>query len=348
MRFKAKDSINERYTVVFPIKQGSYAETYRVKDAAGKRYFFKLIDDALVQPHQRDANNHLRELTILSELDHPNLPRFVDDGALAIDGRNYSYLVTEFVSSETVSDRLMRSSTLSVHDTKAIAMGVLSALKHLHDRPDPIIHNEVTALNTLIDLTTEDLSKVVLIDFGYARHQSEAVQQSIEGLNWFYLAPECFDGASTPQSDLYALGAMVYQLIFGMLLWFCDLSNVAPDRRKQFILKQKNTELLMPFTEKFEMDNQLLNVMRKALAADPDERFQSAGEMMEALKGNITVTPPTQSPATAADRADAFSARREGGNGFADVAGMDQLKQMLTREVLVDDSLHDASPAHLW
>lgn len=336
MLYKAKAWINDKYSVVFPIKKGAYSETYRVKDADGRRYFFKLMDTSLIQPWQLDAQGNIREIKILEELNHPNLPQFVDKGELTVNGHRYMYMVNDFLSSETVSDRLLRSGTMRVYDAKQIIMGVLDAVKYLHSRPNPIIHNEITALNTLIDLTTTDLRKVRLIDFGYARYLDEAYGQSIDGLNWFYLAPECFDGSTTQQSDLYSVGAMLYQLVFGMLPWFCDMSNIEPDRRRQYVVRQKETQLLMPYTLKLDADDNLLNIMRKALAADPDDRFQSADEFLEAIENNATVEAPEQRPATADDRADAFSAHsgKNRGNGFADVAGMQSLKDMLTNSVL--------------
>lgn len=100
-----------------------------------------------------------------------------------------------------------------------------------------------------------------------------------------------------------------------------------------YLLRQKHTRLLMPQTEKFELDERILNVMRKALAADVDARFQSADEMLQAIKGTAPINITDQPEATAGDRQDAFSASRNG-NGFADVAGMDQLKQMLNDSVL--------------
>lgn len=336
MHFKPKERINEEYSVVFPIKQGAYAETYRVRDKEGKRLFFKLIDKTRLLDQQKSADGGVREVQILAELNHPNLPKYIGTGTLLIDGKEYVYVVTDFLSSETVADRLTRSQTLSVYDTKEITFGLLEAIKYLHGQKNPIIHNEITALNVLVDLSTSDLKKVRLIDFGYARHLDEAFEQSIDGLNWFYLAPERFDGSSSEQSDLYSVGALMYQMLFGMLPWYCDLSNISPDRRRQFLLKQKNTELLVPHTEKYELNDELLNVLRKALANDVDKRFQSAEEFMDALKGNITVCPPYQPPATAADRADAFSSCRSdsSGNGFEGVAGMDDLKQLLTKSVL--------------
>ncbi len=335
MYFKPQDRIDNELTVIFPIKKGAYAETYRVKDQEGNRYFFKLIDPALLQKQQIDADGSVREIKILEELDHPNLPKFIKKGELHMEGTHLKYVMTDLLSSETLADRLIRSDTLSVYDTKEIAFGLLSALQYLHGKPDPIIHNEVTALNVLVDLSTEDLQKVRLIDFGYARHLYEANKQNIDGLNWFYLAPERFEGSCTQQSDLYSVGALMYQLIFGMLPWFCDLSAISPDRREQYLLRQKKTELPVPNMQKFELDENLLNVLRKAMAANMGERFQTADEFIEALKGNISVVPPKQTSSTATGRDISFSQETTPtGNGFDDVAGMEEMKQMLKKTVL--------------
>lgn len=333
MIFKPKEIIDNRFAVVFPIKKGAYAETYRVKDTDGKRYFLKLIDPALVDPEGLEDDGTPTEINILRNLDTPHVPHFVADGIVKTGARRMHYLVTEFLSSETLADRLSRSQTLSVYDAKQAVLAVLQALKYLHSLPEPIVHNEVTALNTLVDLSTDDLSRCRLIDFGAARRESDAARLNIEGLNWFYLAPECFDGVPGVQSDIYAVGALLYQLVFGMLPWFCDLSTIDPEKRMPYLLRQKQTQLLIPQIEKFELDERLLNVMRKALAADVDARFKSADEMMDAIKGKAPITFTDQPEATADDRRDAFSASRSG-NGFADVAGMDDLKRLLNDSVL--------------
>lgn len=332
MIFKPKELIDGRFTVVFPIKKGATAETYRVKDTDGKRYFLKVIDTSLLVGDAIDADGTPKEITVLRSISHPGVPRFVTDGAVKAGGRTYRYFVTEFLSSETLADRLSRSQTLSVFDAKNAVMAVLEALDYLHSLPEPVIHNEVTALNTLVDLSTDDLSQCRLIDFGSARLASDCSKLDIEGLNWFCLAPECFDGVPGVQSDVYAAGALLYQLVFGMLPWFCDLSTIDPDKRMPYLLRQKRTKLLMPQVDKFELDERLLNVMRKALSADMDERFQSAREMLEAMRGQAPITFSDQPEATADDRRDAFSARK--GGGFSEVAGMEPLKQMLNDSVL--------------
>ena len=76
MHFKKNDKIDS-YTVVFPHKQGSYAETYRVKDASGKTRFLKLINYSKLNRNQIDDNGRVIEVEISKLLHHHNLCQFV-------------------------------------------------------------------------------------------------------------------------------------------------------------------------------------------------------------------------------------------------------------------------------
>ena len=85
-----------------------------------------------------------------------------------MNGSQYAWFVTKFVSGETLSQRIIRDDEISVYEIKTIAKAVLSALSFLHSQPIPVIHNEVTIQNVFLNLVGE-LQNLKLIDFGYAR-----------------------------------------------------------------------------------------------------------------------------------------------------------------------------------
>ena len=146
MHFKKDDNIGH-YTVAFPHKKGIYAETYRVKDANGKTRFLKLINYSKLNRNQIDDNGRVIEVEIAKLLCHHNLCQFIDSGNVMMNGSQYAWFVTEFVSGETLSQRIIREDDISVYEIKTIAKAVLSALAFLHSQPTPIIHNEVTIQN---------------------------------------------------------------------------------------------------------------------------------------------------------------------------------------------------------
>jgi transitional endoplasmic reticulum ATPase len=239
--------------------------------------------------------------------------------------------VTEFISGETVAEKMGREETLTVYEAKQIAKSVLNALSFVHSLPRPIIHNEVTLQNTLIDLSGE-LKDAKLIDFGHARFLDlPPSKDDIGNINPFYLAPERFNGVCSVQSDLYSVGVMIYQMIFGMLPWFIDLSQYKPADQVRAILARKCSPLQIPSMNVFELDEKLINVMGKAMAYDINDRFQTADEFIKALEGAIDVEKPKTS---SFKEAPSGKKTKKIGNGFADVAGMTELKEQLQSDVI--------------
>lgn len=331
MRFSSKQHITPDYCVVFPIKESKYAETYRVKTPSGERLLLKLIDPRHLEEQQKTPQGTSLEIEVLDNISGPHLPRLVDSGHITLGGHDYEYLVTDYLSSETLADRLLRQRTLSVHDARQVTVGVLTALCELHEGTTPTLHNEVTALNVLINLTTNDLTQLCLIDYGHAT-KADQTTASHQDLEWGYLAPERFDGQATIQTDIYAVGALLYQMVYGMLPWQRDLSALPPDKLPAHIVRLKKTPLPLPALQVFELDERLANIMRKALAADPTQRFLTAREMLNALTTPTAVEAPEQQGTM--DEPSPHTTEDLNGGGFADVAGMDDLKQFLQDRVI--------------
>ena len=139
--FQKGQIIDTRYTVVFPHKEGSYAETYRVRDTNGKLRFLKLIYYSKLQYSQFDKDGSIIEVEVAKILNHSNVCKYIDSGKLIANGQQLSYIVTEFVSGETLDKRIARED-LSVYEIKQVAKALLSALQYLHSQETPIIHND--------------------------------------------------------------------------------------------------------------------------------------------------------------------------------------------------------------
>ncbi len=328
--FKKNDKIGS-YSVLFPIKQGSYAETYRVKAVDGKLRFLKLINKAKLQLSQIDADGKITEIEISKQLKHHNICSFVEEGELVSGGQQYAYLVTEFISGETVAQRVTREQRCSVYDAKQIALATLDALKYLHSLPVPVLHNEVTIQNLMLDLNGE-LKDLKLIDFGHAQFLNQPGARP-KGNDWnpFYLAPERFNGVACVQSDLYAVGCMIYHLLFGVTPWYVDLSRYDSAHVLDAILDERRKPLKMLNMELYGLDEQLINIMVKATSQDIDHRFQNADEFIKALKGELKIEGHQTGSTTAPSKKVVLKPK---GNGFADVAGMDELKARMRTEII--------------
>jgi ATPases of the AAA+ class len=339
MLYNKNDEIS-KYTVVFPHKESLYAETYRVKDECGKTRFLKLINYAKLNRYQIDDSGNLVEVEISKKLNHHNLCSFVDSGSIMVNGGQRTYIVTEFVSGETLSQRLVRDNQFSVYDIKTIAVAVLSALDYLHNLIIPIIHGEVTIQNIMLNMVG-GLADLKLIDFGHACFLNQPpVKPDLNELSPFYLAPERFSGVSQIQSDIFSVGVIMYQLLYGELPWFVDLSRFKGDKVER-ILEERNKPLRLPQKDIFELDEQFVNCIIRALSYDVEDWFQSANEFIQAIKGEIKVERQDtcrKIKANEDNKADKTGntslSHKAAGPGFSAIAGMDELKLQLQEEII--------------
>lgn len=349
MHFKKNDKIGT-YTVAFPHKQGAYAETYRVKDTSGKTRFLKLINYSKLNRNQIDDNGRVIEVEIAKQLHHHNLCQYVDSDNMMMNGSQYAWFVTEFVSGETLSQRIIRDDEISVYEIKTIAKAVLSALSFLHSQPIPVIHNEVTIQNVFLNLVGE-LQDLKLIDFGYARFLNQSpAKPDLDELNPFYLAPERFSGVCSIQTDLYSVGVMMYHLLYGKLPWFLDVSRKRGQDVIDSILAERDKDLVLTKEDKYELDDQLLNVIAKSLSYDSEDRFQSADEFIKAIDGDVKIERQSTKrkilSQQQSDNTPVSSAIKKKGEGFAAVAGMEELKQQMREEVI--EPLHNPEEYHRY
>lgn len=337
MTFGKGDRIGP-YTVTFPHGQGRRAETYRVKDAAGRTLFLKLIDCSRLSPWQVGDDGEITEIAVTRQCDHRNLCRYVDSGRVVVGGGARAYVVTGYVSGETLARRVARDGGLGVYEAKQAARHVLSALQHLHTLSRPVVHCGGTMDNVMLDLVGgwDDLR---LTGLGGARYLDQApAKPDLGAVNAFCLAPECFAGVWTVQSDIYAAGALLYQLIYEHLPWFVDVSRIDARERVDAILAERDKELDLPEIGKFELDDQLVACIAKALSCDAGERFQSAGAFIDALDGKVKVERQSTRRRVLSDAPSGKGGRprpgKRSGPGFAAVAGMDELKSRLREEVI--------------
>lgn len=327
-----KNQIIGDYTVVFPHKEGSYAQTYRVKDASSKVKFLKLIFMEELEVFQYDKDGQIIEAEVASLLDHPNLCKFVDYGKLEKDGHQLVYIVTEYVPGENLDAHIRRGGVPSQQEARQIMKSLLSALVYLHNLERPVIHNEITIENILLGLV-DNFSNAKLIDFGASRFADLIPDvKSWRKQNLFYVASERFLGEGTVRSDLFSAGVVLYKLLFGVMPWETNIAGMTLQEQVQTIIEKRNGPLALPNVQAMEIDNNLLKIMVKALAPDPNQRFTSAKEFLDALNNKIEVGSAPISMTKTSDTTKAIKPKE--GNGFSDVAGMEEIKSLMQKKII--------------
>lgn len=335
-------SINDDYKVLLFVKQGFYAETYRVKGNNGKLYFLKLFNYSQLHKSAFDVNNNILEIELVKSIQHSNLITYKDSGEIVIENKKYAYLVLDFIAGETLSEKIIRERYTSLYDIKSIIIEILEGLKYLHQQANPIIHNEITLQNVMLDLAQGN-PKTKIIDFGYARefHQSSKIFNK-EGLNPNFMATECFHNIYSPQSDIFSVGIVLYQLIYNSLPWIVDVSKFKGKQSelKDKIVEERKKKIQFPnvLDNIIDFDDDITSIIKKALHTDTEVRFSSADEFIKALKGEVIVDDidtiqiqksdkePTKKKTTYSSVAK--------GKGFSAIAGMQDLKNQLQVDVI--------------
>ena len=283
---------------------------------------------------QYDKDGKVIEAEIASMLHQDNLCSFVDEDRLEKDGHQLLYIVTEYVKGENLNDRLYRGSSLSQLEIKQVMTALLSALNYIHTLNRPMIHNEVTVENILLDVVG-NFNNLKLIDFGAARFADlKPDPMSWHGQNLYYVAPERFLGEGSTKSDIFSAGVVMYKLIFGIMPWETDIAGKTLQEQVQTIIEKRNSPLTIPNIQVMEMDSNLLKVMVKALAPDPKQRFATAKEFLDALEGKIEVSSAPISMTKVSQQENAPDIHPKKGNGFADVAGMNEIKTFMQKKII--------------
>lgn len=289
------DRLGERYRIIGRIGQGGAGYVYLAEDMRlpGARWAVKEIADPPGDGAEQERNRSLaeEEARLLSVLRHPRLPRMAD--WIRPPGEGRAYLVMEYIEGLTLSDWLNEcGGCLPGEEIAEIGMELLEVLDYLHRQRPPVIYRDIKPSNLML---TPDRG-VMLIDFGAARSfKAGAGDDTVKLGTVGFAAPEQYTGGQTDaRSDLYGLGALLLYLSTGgqYSQWSGGMERRLAGRLPQGWIP----------------------VLRRLLRHRPEDRFQSAAEVMAAA-GSLR-----SRPFRAADREAGRKAaeRMAGGHAEAD------------------------------
>jgi len=272
--------IGERYGVTALIGEGGMGEVYEAKHLAiGRLVAIKVLNPNRAQ--EQEAISRLRhEARVAGTLGHPNICAIYDMGTLD-DGS--PYLVMERLHGETLAQRLVRETRLSVEDLIDVMVQVLSALAAAHQRG--IIHRDLKPDNIFLSRREGMRPVPKLLDFGISK--SEDVEETMADISSqtmaagtpFYMAPEQARGDRRldHRVDLWATGIILYECLSGQ--------RPFDARNYNALLVQIQTAAPRALRDvQPEVPPGLERIVERALRKAPEDRFQSAMEIQTALR----------------------------------------------------------------
>src|SRR3954453_1408840 len=275
------------YEIVSPIGAGGMGEGYRARDPRLDRSVaIKIVSgDVTTNPELRQRFE--REARALSSLSHPHICALYDIGQL--DSNGSDYLVMEYLEGETLAKRLERGA-LPIRELLKTSVEVADALDKAHRQG--LVHRDLKPGNIML---TKSGAK--LLDFGLAKAQAPAMaaaatfdaataahpaspitQQGFLVGTFQYMSPEQVQGKEADsRSDIFAFGAVLYEMATG---------KRAFDGKSQIgiasAILEKDPEPISS-VQSF-APPALEHIVERALAKDPDERWQSASDIKAELK----------------------------------------------------------------
>ena len=227
----------------------------------------------------------LREARAVARLSHPNIMALFDVGR----EETWHYLVLEYIPGQDLhSLMLTRGEALPLREAIQVIRGVLSALAYAHDQH--IVHRDLKPENIMVTAT----GQVKVTDFGLATARGEArlTQEGAIVGTALYLAPELItNGDADRRSDLYAIGAILYELLTGQ-------PPFTGDDLMTILSRILTAPLTAPRTLAPGITPSVESVILKLLARDPAERYQSADEVLAALPTENDIEPAPAEAAT--------------------------------------------------
>ncbi len=266
-----KEALAARYTIQREIGRGGMATVYLAQDVRhGRPVALKLLHRELGE--SIGVERFLREIQTVARLHHPHIIPLYDSGEAA----GLLYYVMPFVEGESVRQRIARAGALIPDDAVRLVREVADALEYAHGVG--LVHRDIKPDNIMLDER-----HALVMDFGIARAFADDASQQLTGTGLLigtpaYMSPEQVTGESgiDGRSDIYSLGCVLFEMLSGKPPFAGPTANAVMARR--FATPIPSLTAIEDHTSAA-----VQRVVLTAMTLAPDERYQTAREMIEGL-----------------------------------------------------------------
>jgi len=282
----AGKTIVDRYVIESLIARGGMAAVYRANQVKlNRRVAIKILRPPPDSDENASFHERFRlEAETLAQLNHPNIVTVYDHGDFDDD---QVFLAMEFVDGKRLTD-LLRDGPLTVDRTLHLLLQVCEALRYAHRRG--VVHRDLKPSNLLITQTDDGDELVKVVDFGLVKLTEVDVTITSNGLilgSPHCMAPEQVRGQTVDgRTDIYAMGVLLFRCLTGTYPFHGNNSTAT-----MIAHLNQPTPTFFSVSPDLEVPDGLENVVRRCLAKNPKERFQTMEELQEAMAYFLNVTP---------------------------------------------------------
>ena len=255
-----------RYQIINILGQGGIATTYAAKDIETDETVAIKVMSLRRAQDWKAIELFEREAKILAQLNHPNIPRYLDYFQIDTDRDREFYIVQSLAPGTPLSVLIERGWEPTVAEVEQIADRVLEILNYLHRLAPPVIHRDIKPQN----LIKSPDGQIYLVDFGAVQdtyHQTVTGGSTVVG-TYGYMAPEQFRGQAYLSTDLYGLATTLLFL----------LTREDPS-------KLPHKQLKINFRSLLELPRKFADWLDRMLEPTVEQRFATADEALAVLRG---------------------------------------------------------------
>jgi serine/threonine-protein kinase len=258
------------YQVVAPLGEGGMASVYKAYHPATERHVALKVLPTEIGGTPLVAERFRQEARVLAQLQHPHILPIFDFG----EAGGYAYIVMPLITTGTLKD-VMQGPPLSYRQIVRIITQIGDALDYAHARG--VIHRDVKPSNVLID----ERGNCLLTDFGLTKLAERPADLTHTGTiigTPAYISPEQGMGKRVDgRTDIYALGVILYEMATGRVPFRSDTAMAV-------VIKHINQPLALPRALNPGLPAAIEQVILKALSKDPEDRYATASEMVQAIE----------------------------------------------------------------
>jgi serine/threonine-protein kinase len=278
------------YEVERFLGEGAFAEVYRVRHKFLGRQAMKVFKR--LDMTEAEVLEALNEAILLTHLKHPNIVSVHDANVFNCPRGTCGYFTMEYVSGGSL-DRFWQShgaNVVPIETTVDIMRQICRGLSVAHANTPPIIHRDIKPQNILVGYEADGL-RVRVSDFGLAKKVNPLTLLATAAGTLAFKPPETFREAKADScsADVWALGVTMYLLLTDQLPFEVD-PDLGWSNKQAF-----EQELVPPSTWNVDVDAHLEKIVLRCLQAQPDKRYTTAKDLLNALDGWRKPTPPNPS-----------------------------------------------------
>ena len=252
--------IKSKYIIVEQISNTNFSTDYKLqlKSNLSKYKTLKIIRKKIIG----DENKILNEIQSINSLNHENLFKIEE---CYYDSINY-YFIMEYCILGKLSDLLKQKKIFSENQVKFIIYQLLDVDSYLLE--NDLIHTDINPNNILIESSfkynNEDLYLIKLLNFASSTYMKEINKSENNSNNLpFYVSPEIFDNQYNLNSDIWSIGIIMYEMLFGFIPFYGDNFE-----KVKYIIKNSNINF-----QHDNISNEALNLLKNMLIRDPTHRY---------------------------------------------------------------------------